>query len=105
MMETLERGESPAAAQPPGLTVQMRPYQLQSLRAMQELEDGEGGESRVCGRGVRVGLTHSRTHARSLCYSHTPACFRRLFWLTEMGADGKRFWYSLAYPRTHHVLA
>lgn len=42
-MEAVERGELPAAEQPGGLTVQMRPYQLQSLQFMLDAERGEGG--------------------------------------------------------------
>ncbi|KAI7843193.1 hypothetical protein COHA_003176 [Chlorella ohadii] len=47
LMAALERGEMPAAAQPPGLTVQMRPYQLQSLQFMLDCECGEGGFRRL----------------------------------------------------------
>jgi hypothetical protein len=36
-------GERPAAVQPPGLTVKLHPYQLQSLAFMQEAESWEGG--------------------------------------------------------------
>jgi hypothetical protein len=36
-------GERAAAEQPPGLTVQLHPYQLQSLAFMQEAERWEGG--------------------------------------------------------------
>jgi hypothetical protein len=43
LLEVLERGELPAAPQPAGLTVQMRPYQLQSLQFMLDCERGEGG--------------------------------------------------------------
>jgi hypothetical protein len=43
LMETMERGESPAAAQPAGLAVTMRPYQLQSLAFMLGAEQGDGG--------------------------------------------------------------
>jgi SWI/SNF-related matrix-associated actin-dependent regulator of chromatin subfamily A3 len=43
LMESLERGELPAAPQPVGLTVQMRPYQLQTLQFMLDQERGEGG--------------------------------------------------------------
>lgn len=42
-MDALERGELPAAPQPAGLTVQMRPYQRQSLQFMLDAERGEGG--------------------------------------------------------------
>ncbi|GAB4812994.1 hypothetical protein N2152v2_000040 [Parachlorella kessleri] len=43
LMEAMERGELPAAPQPAGLTVAMRPYQLQSLQFMLDCERGEGG--------------------------------------------------------------
>jgi len=36
-------GERSPAVQPPGLTVQLHPYQLQSLAFMQEAEQWEGG--------------------------------------------------------------
>lgn len=39
----MESGERPAASQPAGLSVQLRPYQLQSLAFMKECEEGEGG--------------------------------------------------------------
>lgn len=44
-MQALERGEMPAAPQPGGLSVTMRPYQLQSLQFMLDAERGEGGET------------------------------------------------------------
>ena len=47
LMNTLERGEMPAAVQPPGLTVTMRPYQLQSLQFMLDCEGGSGGFRRL----------------------------------------------------------
>ena len=37
----------PAAVQPAGLTVTMRPYQLQSLQFMLECEQGDGGFRRL----------------------------------------------------------
>jgi hypothetical protein len=43
LMKALERGEMPAAQQPAGLTVTMRPYQLQSLQFILDGETGEGG--------------------------------------------------------------
>lgn len=43
LMEAMERPEAPAAPQPRGLTVTMRPYQLQSLKFMMDAEQGEGG--------------------------------------------------------------
>ncbi|KAI3434920.1 hypothetical protein D9Q98_002974 [Chlorella vulgaris] len=47
LMKALERGEMPAAQQPAGLTVTMRPYQLQSLQFMLDGETGEGGFRRL----------------------------------------------------------
>ena len=43
LMEAMERPEAPAATQPRGLTVTMRPYQLQSLKFMMDAEQGDGG--------------------------------------------------------------
>jgi hypothetical protein len=43
LMKALERGEIAPAVQPAGLTVTMRPYQLQSLAFMLGCEQGEGG--------------------------------------------------------------
>lgn len=40
-------GERPAAPQPAGLTVTLRPYQLQSLQFMIDAEQGEGGFRRL----------------------------------------------------------
>ncbi|PSC76011.1 helicase-like transcription factor isoform B [Micractinium conductrix] len=47
LMQALERGEMPAAPQPGGLSVTMRPYQLQSLQFMLDAERGEGGFRRL----------------------------------------------------------
>jgi hypothetical protein len=47
LLEAMERGELPAVPQPAGLTVQMRPYQLQSLQFMLDCERGEGGFRRL----------------------------------------------------------
>jgi SNF2-related domain len=43
LMEAMERPEAPAAVQPNGLTVTLRPYQLQSLKFMWDEELGVGG--------------------------------------------------------------
>jgi hypothetical protein len=43
LMEAMERPEAPAAVQPNGLTVTLRPYQQQSLQFMLEAERVEGG--------------------------------------------------------------
>jgi hypothetical protein len=56
LMKALERGEMAAAAQPRGLTVTMRPYQLQSLQFMLDCEKGEGGFR-------RWGLAHALSSA------------------------------------------
>lgn len=45
-MKWLEAGERSEAPQPPGLMVQLRPYQRQSLRFMIDSENGEGGHRR-----------------------------------------------------------
>jgi SWI/SNF-related matrix-associated actin-dependent regulator of chromatin subfamily A3 len=46
LMKWLQAGERPEAPQPPGLTVQLHPYQRQSLRFMLDNEIGEGGHRR-----------------------------------------------------------
>jgi hypothetical protein len=43
LMDAMERPECPAAVQPNGLTVTLRPYQLQSLKFMWDAEIGDGG--------------------------------------------------------------
>ncbi|KAL4518653.1 hypothetical protein Ndes2437B_g00741 [Nannochloris sp. 'desiccata'] len=43
LMEAMERPEAPAAVQPNGLTVTLRPYQLQSLKFMWDAEMVDGG--------------------------------------------------------------
>jgi len=43
LMDAMERPEAPAAVQPNGLTVTLRPYQLQSLKFMWDAEIGDGG--------------------------------------------------------------
>lgn len=59
LMKALERGEMPAAPQPPGLTVTMRPYQLQSLQFMLDRERGEG-DFRWAGSSFSVVATHAK---------------------------------------------
>ena len=46
LMKLLQAGERPEAPQPAGLTVQLHPYQRQSLRFMLDNERGEGGHRR-----------------------------------------------------------
>ena len=46
LMKLMEAGEQPEEPQPPGLTVQLHPYQRQSLRFMLDNESGEGGHRR-----------------------------------------------------------
>jgi hypothetical protein len=43
LMEAMERPEAATAVQPRGLTVTLRPYQLQSLKFMWDEERGQGG--------------------------------------------------------------
>lgn len=68
LMEALERGDMPAAPQPTGLTVQLRPYQRQSLQFMLDAERlGQGGFRRFlylqvrgsgrCGVGLQLPFT------------------------------------------------
>lgn len=45
-MKWLQAEERPEAPQPPGLTVQLHPYQRQSLRFMLDNESGDGGHRR-----------------------------------------------------------
>lgn len=65
IVELMESGERPAAAQPPGLAVTMRPYQLQSLQFMLDAERRGSGPSLF----LRTG---------SVLYSPVYGCFRRI---------------------------
>jgi hypothetical protein len=70
-MEALERGELPAVPQPQGLTVQMRPYQLQSLQFMLDQERGDGGFRRFLYFQVHTcACLHCACEPRSACEIH-----------------------------------
>jgi hypothetical protein len=45
LLSAVEAQERPEAPQPPGLTVQLRPYQRQSLRFMLDAEQGRNAEA------------------------------------------------------------
>ncbi|KXZ53508.1 hypothetical protein GPECTOR_7g958 [Gonium pectorale] len=99
LLEFMQSGERPAVPQPPGLTVTMRPYQLQSLAFMLEMErlvDSPAG----AGSGGGEGPSTSRAAAVDPADPDAPdggnpGGYRRLFWvpITAPGT-AQRYWYS-----------
>ncbi|GIL83947.1 hypothetical protein Vretimale_10963 [Volvox reticuliferus] len=101
LVEFMQSGERPAVEQPPGLTVTMRPYQLQSLAFMLELERLVDGPGAWAGAGAElsthVGPTAGITSPPDAADAPDGGCpggFRRLFWLPITNSQGQRYWYS-----------
>ncbi len=90
-------GERPAVAQPPGLApgIALRPYQLQSLAFMLEVErlvDRPAGRHVAGVPGVSGGGVDAADP--DAADGGCPGGYRRLLWVPVSGGRGQRYWYS-----------
>ncbi|GLI60102.1 hypothetical protein VaNZ11_002121 [Volvox africanus] len=101
LLSFMQSGERPAIEQPPGLTVTMRAYQLQSLAFMVELERlvdcpdpwAGAGAGRSTHSWPTTGIA-SPPDAADAPDGGCPGGFRRMFWLPITNSQRQRYWYS-----------
>ncbi|GLC36509.1 hypothetical protein PLESTB_000156300 [Pleodorina starrii] len=108
IMEFMQSGERVAAQQPPALTVAMRPYQLQSLAFMLDLERLVDTPA-LAEEGSAAGPSTSADSAAGEAAGEVdpadapdggcPGGYRRLFWLPVTNSRGQRYWYSPVFER------
>ncbi|GLC42798.1 hypothetical protein PLESTM_001380900 [Pleodorina starrii] len=108
LVEFMQSGERAAAQQPPGLTVAMRPYQLQSLAFMLDLERLVDTPA-LAVEGSAAGPSTSANSAAGEAAGEVdpadvpdggcPGGYRRLFWLPVTNSRGQRYWYSPVFER------
>lgn len=90
-------GERPAVEQPPGLApgIALRPYQLQSLAFMLEMErlvDRPAGRHVAGAAGVSGGGVDPADP--DAADGGCPGGYRRLLWVPVSNGRGQRYWYS-----------